>query len=166
MWILSRFFTVTTNLAVAMTWIATGQRLPPLVLGGMTLSLLLVGIVYGLLLRGLHPLPGPALTANILLHDVSPAMMVAWWLLFAPRSRLKWGAPWLWSLYPLAYVGFVLPRARIDARYPYPFMDLPRIGRVQTAMNPGGIALGFLIVGFFIVWIGSCRPLGSKRANG
>jgi hypothetical protein len=168
LWVLARFFTVLTNLAVAvtMTWAAIGRRAPPLLLGGTTLAILLVGAVYATLLRGLHPLSGPAFVANILLHDVSPVLMALWWLLFAPRARLKWSAPWWWSLYPLAYFAFVLARGHVGDRYPYPFIDVPKIGWTQTAMNAGGIALGFILCGFLLVWIDSWRPLGSKKANG
>lgn len=168
LWILARFFTVITNLvvALAMTWIAIGKRLSPLVLGGLTLAILLVGVVYGLLLHGLHPLSGPALVANILLHDVSPVLMALWWLLFAPRARLKWNAPWLWILYPAAYLAYVLARGQVDGRYPYPFITVPKIGWTQTALNIGGIALGFILCGFLLVWIDGWRPLGSKKANG
>jgi hypothetical protein len=168
LWALARFFTVTTNLlvALAMTWAAIGRRVTPVVTGGLTLSILLVGIVYGLLLRGLHPLTGPALLANFLLHDVAPVLTALWWLLFAPRARLKWTAPWLWALYPLAYVAYILVRGRVGGRYPYPFMDVTRLGWTQAAMNLGGIALGFLICGFLMVWIDGWRPLGSTRANG
>ncbi|HEV2593687.1 MAG TPA: Pr6Pr family membrane protein [Sphingomicrobium sp.] len=168
LWILARFFTITTSLLVAllMTWTAIGRRVPPLILGGITLSELLVGVVYGFLLRGLEALQGPASMANVLLHDVSPVLMTLWWLLFAPRDRLKWNAPWLWALYPVAYLVYVLARGRFDGRYPYPFINLPKIGWLQTALNVGGIALGFLICGFLLVWIDSWRPLGSKRSNG
>jgi hypothetical protein len=95
LWVLLRFFTVITNLivAVAMTLEATGRRLPPFVLGGATISILLVGIVYMTLLRGLVALSGGALVADILLHKVSPVAMTLWWLLFAPRARLKSSAP-------------------------------------------------------------------------
>jgi hypothetical protein len=167
LWTLARFFTVLTNLsvAVAMTWVALGRRVSPLVLGGLTLSIVLVGVIYGLLLHGLHPLNGPALVANILLHDVSPVLMTAWWLLFAPRAQLKWSAPWWFTLYPVAYLVYVLARGRLDGRYPYPFLDVSRIGWQQTALNAGGIALGFILCGFLLVWIDGWRPLGSKRGR-
>lgn len=168
LWTLARFFTITTNLLVAltMTWVAIGRHASPLVLGGLTLAILLVGIVYGLLLHGLHPLQGRAIIANILLHMVSPVLMVLWWLLFAPRARLKWNAPWLWALYPIVYFAYVLARGQRDGRYPYPFIDVPKIGWTQTGMNAGGIALGFILCGFLLVWIDSWRPLGSRKANG
>ena len=93
--------------------------------------------------------------------------MTLWWLLFAPRARLKWNAPWLWVAYPIAYFVYVLARGQLDGRYPYPFIDVePRSAGSQVAINAGGIALAFIFAGFLLVWIDSWRPLGSKRANG
>jgi hypothetical protein len=168
LWILGRFFTILTNLAVAVTmsWVAIGRRASPLLLGGITLAILLVGIIYATLLQGLHVLSGPALVADILLHKVSPVAMALWWLLFAPRARLRWSAPWWWTLYPVAYLVYVLARGRSDGRYPYPFLDVAKLGWTQTALNVGGIALGFILCGFLLVWIDSWCPLGSKKANG
>src|SRR6476469_1443615 len=69
LWVLLRFFTVITNLAVAivMTWVATGGRTTPLLLGWITISIILVGVVYMTLLRGLVELIGGALLADSLL---------------------------------------------------------------------------------------------------
>jgi hypothetical protein len=166
-WILLRFFTITTNLlvAVSMTWVAIGRKVSAKVLGGLTLAILLVGIIYWLLLHGLHPLSGPALVANVLLHDASPVLMGLWWLLFAPRAKLRWNAPIWWAAYPLAYLAYVLARGQMDGRYPYPFLDVGRLGWLQTALNVGGIALGFVLAGFALVWIDSWRPLGSSRSS-
>ena len=54
LWIVLRFFTVLTNMAVALTFaaIALGYGVTPRWLGGVLLAILLVGVVYGLLLRG------------------------------------------------------------------------------------------------------------------
>jgi hypothetical protein len=167
LWVLARFFTVITNLllAVTMTSVATGRRVSPFILGGMTLAILLVGVVYATLLAGLHALTGPALVADILLHRVSPVAMTLWWLFFAPRARLGWRAPLWWCLYPLAYFAYALGRGQIDHRYPYPFMDVGNLGWLQVALNAGGIALAFVITGFLLVWIDSWRPLGSARGR-
>src|SRR5690349_11207704 len=85
LWILLRFFTILTNLAVAvtMTAVAIGRKVSPFFLGGLTLAILLVGIVYMTLLRGLIELSGGALLADTLLHKVSPIAMTLWWLFFA-----------------------------------------------------------------------------------
>jgi len=167
LWTLARFFTIISNfsLAVAMTTVAAGKRLSPLLLGGLTLAILLVGIVYWILLRGLHPLAGAALTANYLLHDVSPLGMAAYWLLFVPRGKLRWNSPWWWVIFPAGYFVYVIARGQIDHRYPYPFIDVAKLGWLQVALNSGGIALAFILGGFLLVWIDSWRPLGSKRGS-
>ena len=168
LWILARFFTILTNLAlaVAMTWLATGGRLSASTLGGLTLAILLVGTVYALLLQDLYHLSCAALIADILLHNVSPIAMAVYWLLFAPRARLKWSAPLWWCLYPILYLAYALGRGQLDGHYPYPFIDVGRIGWLQAALNAGGIALAFILCGLALVWIDSWRPLGPKRASG
>jgi hypothetical protein len=168
LWVIGRFFTVTTNLLVAlvMTWVAIGRRASPELLGGLTLSIILVGAVYWALLQNLHHPEGAAHIANILMHRVAPIGMVLWWLLFAPRGRLKWSAAWLWVTYPIAYFIYALVRGHFDGKYPYPFIDVGHLGWLQVAINAGGIALGFIICGFLLVWVDKWRPLGSKRANG
>ena len=166
-WVLARFFTILTNLplAVTMTAVAIGRKVSPLILGGITLAILLVGVVYATLLAGLHELKGPGLVADIILHKVSPVLMALWWLLFAPRAKLRWNAPVQWALYPLAYFAYALARGQLDHHYPYPFMDVGKLGWVQTAINAGGIAMAFILAGFALVWIDSWRPLGSKGGS-
>ena len=167
LWIIARFFTILTNLVLAatMTRVATGGRVSANALGGVTLAILLVGIVYFFLLRGLHTLSGLALLADTLLHKVSPVAMALWWLLFAPRAKLRWSAPIWWSAYPVAYLVYALARGHFDRKYPYPFLDVGKLGWTQTALNVGGIALGFILAGFALVWFDRWRPLGSRRST-
>lgn len=167
LWTLARFFTIISNLALAltMTAVAIGKRVSPLILGGLTLAILLVGIVYRTLLAGLHPLRGLPLMANYLLHDVSPIAMAVYWTLFVPRGRLRWSAPWRWALFPGAYLVYALARGQIDHHYPYPFIDVGKLGWMQVGLNAGGIALAFILAGFVLVWIDGWRPLGLSRAR-
>jgi hypothetical protein len=167
LWVLARFFTILTNLglAVAMTWVAVGRRVSPLVLGGLTLTILLVGVIYATLLQNLYHLRGPAAVADVLLHKASPVAMALWWLFFAPRAKLRSSAPLWWSIYPLAYLAYAVARGQLDGRYPYPFIDVGKLGWLQTAINAGGIALAFLLAGLALVWIDSWRPLGSGRSS-
>ena len=164
LWNVARFFTIIGNLAlaVAMTGIALGRRVSPLILGGLTLAILLVGIVYATLLKGLHPLSGPALIADRLLHDASPILMAIYWLLFVPRGRLRWNAPWWWVTFPLLYFIYALARGQLDHRYPYPFIDVAKLGWPQVLLNSAGIAFAFIVTGFLLVWLDGWRPLGPR----
>ena len=167
LWILLRFFTVVTNLAVAvvMTRVALGGSVSAFLLGGVTIAIILVGVVYMTLLRGLLELSGGALLADMLLHKASPVAMTIWWLLFAPRARLKYNAPVWWALYPLAYFAYAIARGLNGDKYPYPFMDVGKLGWTQTVINAGGIAMAFIVAGFLLVWFDGRRPLGSKRGS-
>ena len=155
LWILARFFTILTNLAVAvaMTMVALGKRVSPGIEGGLTLAILLVGVVYALLLQNLYHLTGAALFADVLMHRVAPVAMAAYWLLFARHGPMRWTEPFWWSIYPLAYFAYALVRGSIEGIYPYPFMDVSKIGGWQTALNAAAIAAAFLVAGLGLVWL-------------
>ena len=166
LWRLGHFFTIISNLAlaIAMSWLALGGHVSPFVQSGLTLAILLVGIVYVLLLHGLHPLSGRGLIANHLLHYVSPVAMAIYWLLFAPHGRLQWKDPFWWVLFPVAYFVYVIARGIKGDSYPYPFIDLTKLGALQTAINALGIAAGFILCGLLLVFADR-RLLGQRRAK-
>ena len=167
-WILLRFFTIITNLlvAIAMTAIAADRRVSPFLQAGLALAIGLVGVVYMTLLRGLVHLEGAALLADTLLHYIVPIASVLYWLAIAPKFGLRWTHPLLWSLYPLAYFAYAILRGSVDARYPYPFMDVTVLGVGRTALNAVGLATAFVIAGLGMVAISrlagrnQVRPLG------
>lgn len=174
LWILARFFTVLTNLLVAitMTALAAGRRISPSLLAGVTLSIILVALVYLVLLR--HELTGTAYVANVLLHYVVPAAMGVYWLAFGPKIGLSWREPLAWMLYPLAYFAYVLVRGSIEGLYPYPFLDMGKLGLARVLLNAIGIAIAFLIAGLALVSLGRAMarrrgdrgPLGQQPLNG
>lgn len=157
-WVMLRFFTILTNvIAAAMfTGIAFGQPAfrSQSLLGLMTLSILFVGAVYVLLLRGLVELSGGAATANLILHYLVPGLALLFWLLFAPKGTLKWRDPVLWAIYPLAYFAYALVRGASDGKYPYPFMDIPKVGWTSAVTTVAIILVAYLLIGTVFVWLG------------
>ncbi len=155
LWALLRYFTITTNLAVALLFTALvlglSPRAVPRTLAGVSLSILLVGIVYRLLLEGVVA-QGNEL-GNLLLHRATPIMVPLYWLACVPKGMLRVADPVFWLLYPLLYLAYALGRGRLDGRYPYPFLDLASIGPERVAINATVIGAGFLVTGFFAVWI-------------
>ncbi len=167
-WVLVRYFTVLTNLlvAVVMSGIALGSPRfnSPFVIGGTTLAIVLVGAVYMVLLRGKVELSSGALLADVILHQVIPALTVSFWLLLAPKAGLRWRDPLLWSVYPLIYLTYALLRGGIERKYPYPFIDVARIGWPQAFANSAAIAVLFLIAGLILVFLGR-RLAGGQRSR-
>ena len=176
LWILLRFFTVITNLlvAVTMTRVATGRRISPSLLAGLTLAIIFVGIIYATLLRGLVALSGLALVADVLLHYVVPIAMAVYWLAFAPKIGLAWRDAALWCVYPLAYLFYVVLRGSVDGRYPYPFIDVTTLGYGRIVLNSLMLLVAYLLAGLTLVALGRAMafrrgargPLGQQTPNG
>lgn len=162
-WTLLRYFTVLTNLLVALAfgWVAIGGRPHPRRLAGVMLAILLVGIIYGLLLRGLLTLSGGALLADTLLHKVTPVLVPLWWIAFAVRGQLRWRDAWGWTMFPALYLPYALLRGMVEGRYAYPFIDVAKLGIGAVLVNAVLIAIGFVAAGHALVWID--RRMAERR---
>ena len=165
-WSMARYFTVITNLLAALlfTAVALGQDARPKLVGLVTLAILLVGIVYATMLRGLVELSGGAALADFLLHSVTPVVVPLWWLMFAPREGLGWRDPWQWALLPLVYFAYALVRGAIEGRYAYPFMDVGNLGWPAVLSNAALMAAGFVVGGYGLVAISVGRA-GRRGAH-
>lgn len=155
-WTMLRYFTVIANLlaAVVLTGIAIGAGWAhrPIVLGGVTLAMLLVGIVYAALLSGLLSLSGGAALADVLLHRATPVLVPLYWLGWRRRG-VRVRDPLIWALLPVGYFAYALARASFDGVCPYPFMNVARIGWGGVLAYAAAMAAGFLIVGYAMRWL-------------
>lgn len=122
-------------------------------MGFVTLAILLVGIVYGLLLRGLLELSGGARLADFMLHQAVPVLVPCFWPVFVPKGGLKPQDPLIWAIFPLAYLAYALLRGAAEAKYAYPFIDVAKFGWLQVAINSLAIGIGFVAAGYAIVWL-------------
>ncbi|HEX7854225.1 MAG TPA: Pr6Pr family membrane protein [Sphingobium sp.] len=156
-WILVRFFTILTNIMVAVVFGAVALDMrriaTPSLVGCTVLSIILVGVVYAVLLSGLAVLSGAAMLANILLHRVTPIIAPLWWLLFGRQGRLVRADPWRWTAWPLAYLAYALVRGRFEGIFAYPFLNYPDHGWASVLANCLVMALGFVLLGQGMVWI-------------
>lgn len=154
-WTLVRFFTVLANGGVVLVFgaIALGRAPGARLIAGAMLAIALVGVVYGLLLRGLVELSGGALLADTLLHKVTPLLAPLWWIGFGPRGRLDRRDPWWWAIFPALYLPYALLRGRIEGAYAYPFINVTKLGIGQVAINALLIAALFVLAGHALVCI-------------
>jgi hypothetical protein len=155
LWAMLRYFTIIANLLLALLFsaIALGFARPaaPRTLGGMTLTILLVGAVYMLLLRGQAELNDGVALVGALLHEVTPVLTALFWLALAPKGRLAWSDPLRWTALPLAYLGYALARGAGEGVYPYPFIDVASIGWAATLASSAAIAAAFVAAGYALV---------------
>lgn len=147
------YFTVLTNLFVAVSLTVVVMRPGHPLAGGQSLacaavSIALVGIAYHLLLRHVWNPQGAQWVADMLLHYAVPTLFVLWWVLCAPMPVLRGWRPLAWALYPAGYLAYALVRGMWLGTYPYPFIDVQQLGYGRVALN----ALGLLVAFFVLAW--------------
>jgi hypothetical protein len=112
-------------------------------------AIAITGIVYHSVLSGLFELDSWALVADHALHTVAPVMTVLGWLLFGPRGLTSTRIVWLSALFPVCWLIFVLIRGPIvGGYYPYPFVDVTRLGYAKVGVNSVWVAALYLSVAF------------------
>lgn len=172
------FFTILSNVgaAVALTigafLILRGHRIDPAwfatLLAAVSTYMLITGIVYNALLRGL-PLPQGSTVpwSNEILHVWAPLFLLLDVFLGPLRRRLPWRALWAIIAFPLVWVTYTLIRGPLvtDFRtgnpwwYPYPFLN-PNVqpwGYAGVALYVVGIAAGILLIAAGVIWVGRRR---------
>jgi len=154
------YFTVLTNTLVAtvLTCALTSREsaarrwfLQPWVSSGIAVSIAVVGLAYNVLLRHLWHPEGWQWLADELMHDVMPLLFLAWWWLCVPKGTLRLRHIALWVIYPLLYFAYALLRGHLLAVYPYPFIDVDKLGYPQVFVNAGGLLAGFVLIALVVI---------------
>jgi hypothetical protein len=168
------FFTILTNLLVALQltlslWMPNstiGSYFSRTAVTSATAAYIaMVGACYSLLLRHLWDPEGLQKTADIILHDAVPVLYVIYWLIFVPKSPLRWKVVLWWLIYPLAYLFCVLVRGALVGRYPYPFIDAGALGYSRTLSNAALLLCAFLAVGLFVIALTRRMGRGRRMSN-
>ncbi len=108
------------------------------------LAITVTGLVYHGMLRSLFDLESWALVADNLIHTVVPILAVVGWLAFGPRGMTSRRIMWLSVLFPVAWLVFTLIRGAIVDFYPYPFVDVIRLGYAKVLVNCVWVAVLYL----------------------
>lgn len=174
------FFTILSNIGaiVVLSWAAVwfllggaNRKAEPrglaLSLASVTAYMLVTGVVYNALLRGLALPQGSTLPwSNEVLHVVVPLFLLAD-LFLAPRRRaLPWRSVVAVLVFPLAWTAYTLVRANLIANpatddpywYPYPFLD-PNLdgGYLRVSGYVVVIAIAIAAFAFLVIWVGRRR---------
>ncbi|MDB5203700.1 MAG: hypothetical protein JWQ27_3109 [Ferruginibacter sp.] len=155
------FYTVLTNILVALYF--TYMLLAPAARPGRFFSgsataiavyISVVGIVYNLVLRNLWNPAGYQQLADELLHVVVPLFFIIYWFAFARTRALQWKYMFSWLMYPLFYLLVILLRGSWSGFYPYPFIDVTRIGYSKALVNSAAMLGLFLAVSALFIFVG------------
>lgn len=192
------FFTILSNamaavvLLLAAGWYLTAGRREPkaveprplaIALASVSTYMIITGIVYNILLRGVQLYPGtePLPWSNEVLHLIAPLFLLAD-VLLAPRRRgLAWGAVWIITAFPIVWVIYTLIRGPLIINpatgehwwYPYPFLNPHNFdnGFVGVSLYVVGIAIAIIVTGSLVIWWGRraarrAAPAAGDHARG
>ncbi|GHD98593.1 hypothetical protein U879_12390 [Defluviimonas sp. 20V17] len=164
LWRMAGYFTILTNLLVLITFALAAvddRRIGAGWSGGLTLWILVVGAVYHAVLAALWQPKGLAWWADQGLHTAVPVLVLLWWLWLADKRGLRPRHATLWLIWPLVYCAYALTRGAFSGFYPYPFLDVARLGPAMVALNVAGLIVAFALGGLALVAL--ARRLGPDR---
>jgi hypothetical protein len=157
------FFTVTTNIicAVCLTMLLFFENsrtgiffAKASTLTAITVYIVAVGLIYNIMLRGLVHQEGWEQIANELLHVVNPVIFLGFWVFYVNKSQLKYKKTFSWLIYPLLYIVFIVIRGSLINKYPYPFIDVVKLGYPKAIVNTVIILIVFWLLSLLAVWFG------------
>jgi hypothetical protein len=153
------FFTILTNSLVAIYF--SGLLLKAKftqksgTLTAITVYITIVGIVYQIALRHIWDPQGMQWVVDELLHTVIPILVILFWCFYEISSRsINYTRIFSWALYPVIYFGFVLVRGHFSGFYPYPFINVSKIGLANTLLNASILIMVFGAVSALFIFLG------------
>jgi hypothetical protein len=173
-WTYFGYFTILTNVLVALA-LTSDVRRPrgavsrffarPDVHTAIAMSIVIVAAIYNLMLRQLWQPHGWQIVADNTLHVVMPALFLLYWWLAVPKATLRWPQVIVWQLYPAAYFAYVLARGAVDHWYPYPFLDVTKLGYLLVLVDACVVLLVFVAVALLLVALGRWQVRRAIKAT-
>jgi hypothetical protein len=152
-----RYFTILTNIGIALLMTITpwrlvrGRPLPPASLYAAALVyIVIVSITYEAMLRRLWSPQGVQFYTDMTMHDVIPVLSLVFWVAFAPKAPLSWRNPLHWLEFPAVYFAVTLGVGRLGVAYPYSFLDPDKIGYAGVVVNGVAFLAAFFGLGLAV----------------
>ena len=171
------FFSYFTNLAnlfgactlLAGAWLAFKKRASAtgdLLRAMATLSMVVVGVVFSVLLRNVDF--GSLMPwINFIVHYLMPVVIVLDWVVQPPSRAMRLRELLLCQIAPAVYLTYVLVRGARVGWYPYPFLNPSLVGGYGTvAMYALAIAAVFLVGGMALFWIAGRMSARARNGDG
>lgn len=161
LWRFLGFFTILTNIGVAM--VATGVAVGSPGIGGprarlmAAASIVMVGLTYSIALRSIWNPTGLQKLTDFALHDLTPLLFMIVWIL-APNGSLG-RRDFAWALVPpLLYAAYAMVRGAMDGWYAYWFLDPGQQAPLQLASSVAMMIAGFALIAALLLaldgWLG------------
>lgn len=100
-----------------------------------TVYITVVGIVYHIVLSKIHNPQGLAKIADHGLHSFTPIVTLLYWVVFVSPKKVNYTSIPYWLIYPALYFVYTIIHGALTRFYPYPFLDVSKIGLLQSFLN-------------------------------
>jgi len=160
------YFTMLTNILCASIFTAYSRKASensaiklltnPVLLTVAEISILGVSIVYHIMLRHLWSPTGLQAFSTNVLHYVTPLCFSVLYIKIYTRYRLSWKSLYAMVIYPSAYGLYILARGAVTSEYPYPFVDVNKIGYFQVSLFLVSMLILFVITASLVIASNRC----------
>jgi hypothetical protein len=113
--------------------------------------------VYAVLLAPTQHLSGIQYYADVTLHYLMPPLYVIDWLMIRPAQRIDLKSVLHILIFPLIYGIYTLARGAMDGTYPYPFINVTKLGYPTVFAHIAMFCVLFLVLGTILVAAGRWR---------
>ncbi|WP_392562669.1 Pr6Pr family membrane protein [Orbus sturtevantii] len=121
-------------------------------------GIIITMIVYNVMLRGIHRPPTLLLAfANESLHLVLPILGLITWFIYGPFGRIKPRIIFYAFLSLLTYGIYIFTRGYYTGQYPYPFINVNRVGYEKALYATEGVAILFFLVVLLLILVERIR---------
>jgi hypothetical protein len=164
------YFTIWSNIVVAVvaTLLAIDPARDSRLLRVLRLDALLMititGIVYAVVLAPISHLTGWQVPANSLLHQITPLLTIVVWLVVGPRGWIAWRTIPEALVLPIVWIVCTLLRGAVIGGYPYPFIDVVKLGYGQVLVNVIAIAVIGVVIAAALLGIDRLLARRTMRA--
>jgi len=164
------YYTILTNIVLVLIylselvgwrWLEVFRKLD--VTGAMVANMVLVTTFVHFFLRGLTVLSGLGVFCDIVLHDVTPLIFVVWWLVAVRHGPLLVRRVPIMLLPTFIYFLYIMARGAWVQEYPYPVLNVTRLGYGHVLLNAVYLTLG--LGALMLLVVGIDELLGKLRRN-
>jgi hypothetical protein len=150
------FFTILSNLLVALSFTAEVFKIFTFFRNFKTKSAIvvyisIVAIVYNVILRFLWQPIGLQRIIDELLHVVNPILYILFWMYSKDKIFVSYRFVTTILIFPSIYLISILVLGSFSNYYPYPFIDVFKIGLSQALLNSFFVLLAFVIVAIITI---------------
>lgn len=163
------YYTILTNIVLVLIYLSelVGWRWLELfrkldVNGMMVANMVLVMTFVHYFLRGVVPLTGPQLLCDWLLHYAVPIIYIVWWLVVVRHGPLLIRRVPIMLLPTFIYFLYVIARGAWVKEYPYPVINVVRLGYPHVLLNAVYLTLG--LGALMLIVIGIDELLGRRKS--